>query len=272
MVGVVWGDAQLDSSLPPPETGHLLLLDQSSREMYPALLRMAASELASGHPVHWLDGACRFDPIPLMPLLHWRGARPHVALADLHVCRGFTAHQLSAQVDRLAAEASSDTVPDRLANGRLVVVSNLPRMFVDPQVRRSEGGAMLRRALLRLRRIAKSTDSVVVASSSRDVMPPLPRSMRQEARTISDDVIRSEPLRTKVRKRRGELPMRLSHESSNIRFDWIPLPWQQSSLRDFERGHQASRLDCLRAPSPIRSSDQPNGERIAETARTANGV
>jgi hypothetical protein len=272
MVGIVWGDAQLDSSLPPPETGNLLLLDQSSREMYPALLRMTASELASGHPVHWLDGACRFDPIPLMPLLHWRGVRPHVALADLHVCRGFTAHQLSAQVDRLATEASSANVPDRLANGRLVVVSNLPRMFVDPQVRRSEGGAMLRRALLRLRSIAKSTDSVVVASSSRDVMPPLPRSMRQEARTIADDVIRSEPLRTKVRKRRGEQPMRLSHESSNIGFDWIPLPWQQSSLHDFDRGHQASRLDCLRAPSPIRSSDQPNGERIAETARTANGV
>jgi len=273
VVGVAWSDAQLARSLPQPECGRLMLFDQAAREMHPTLLRMVAGELATGRPVHWIDGSCRFEPTPLMPLLHWRGVRPREALADLHVCRGFTAHQLAAQIIRLADEAARSSPPERMVAGRLVVVSDLPRMFVDPQVHRSEGRAMLRQAMLGLRLVACRGRLLVIATCSRDLQPALPDSMHREARALADEIIRSTPGPVSRRRHPAGVALRLHHDRLHLTVDWVPLPWQQSSLLDFERGHvHMSMLTCRDEPASIRASDHPNGDNTADTARTASGA
>ncbi|HHZ74932.1 MAG TPA: hypothetical protein EYN58_07155 [Candidatus Poseidoniales archaeon] len=219
---VEWGDVRLQRMLPPLTMGAIHLLLQDRRESKHILPRIAAAELASGLNVHWVDGAGRIDPGNLVPLLHWRGCRPKDGLRRLQISRAHTAHQLEAQIERLVAEGEG------LSNlSRLFIIDDLAAMFNDPQVGRSQGRAMLNRALLNLRKLA-SRGACVVISSGRAGHAPLPKEHHIQLRNNCDVMVHLQSLQG-----RRSSGLSLTCVGQKVRHIWQPLPRNQASLSDF---------------------------------------
>ena len=221
----------LDARLPKIETGKVLLLAQMRREAEALPLRMAAAELAEGRPVHWVDGGSRFDPSHVANHVRWQGGDARAGLDLLQVCRGFTAHQVVAQVLRMAND------PRALASSRLLIVSDLARMLADPQVGAGEGRSMMRRTMERLRQIAQAADVLVLVTDRTHAHPQSRADQMRELRMRIDVTLSTRPLHLHGRRRgiRGPRPLRLALDEPCISVDWHALPRQQASLLDFRR-------------------------------------
>jgi len=268
--GISWGDSAIDLVLPKPKAPTVLLVDQDRMEFQGSLLRMVANELSESRPVHWIDGGMAFDPSPLLTLLRIRGCDNHKALSKFHICRGFTAHQTASIIQRLASEANSKDSPNRMREGRIIVISEIPRMFMDTQLKKPEGRSLLKATLQRCRDISKDSKSLVILTSSRNSSPPLSKEMRNILREFSDDTLRVSEIRLK-KFNRGLTRNRLHLSSVNRQMIWAQLPLGQTSLLEY-RHVQASRLDCLFEPAATSSSFQPKGDSMDVAARTASGV
>ncbi len=269
-ISLSWGDGIIDLALPRPNLGSLLLVEQDKQEFRGVLLRMVADELVAGRPVHWIDGGMGFDPSPLLPLLRIRGCFDKTALRRFHICRGFTAHQTAAIIARLADEASASEPPNRLSAGRLIITSNLARMFMDTQLKRAEGRSLLRGALTDLRRLCSASESLLIITSRRHSSPPMSKDLRALMISQVDDRLSVIPA-GRGSHRRGISSMRLHLASVDRSITWARLPQGQTSLLDFRHIH-ASRHVCIDEPPLIISSFQPKGESRALAARMASGV
>ncbi len=268
--GISWGDCSIDLSFPKPRLSSVLLIDQNIQDFQSVLLRMVANELESSRPVHWIDGGMSFDPSPLLPLLRMRNCDTLNPLRSFHISRGFTAHQTVSIVKRLADEAKLSPPPDRIINGRLIIISEVSRMFMDSQLKKPEGRSLLTETLERCRALSKDSESLVIITSSRNSSPPLSKDMRHILRRFSDDTLRISNLLSKNRDR-SFVRKKLHLLSIDKEVIWANLPVGQTSLLEF-RHNQESRLDCLIEPLARSSSLQPNGESIAVAARIANRV
>jgi hypothetical protein len=139
---------------------HVLLGDgRHGRRARPVAEAWVALALASGHVVHWIDGACRLDPGRFSPWLAQLGVGPR-ALASLRVARGFTAHQFAAMVARLAGEVKD-------SGSRLIVVDAPMAMFDDDELRAREGRDMVRHLCADLERASSANDAIVIVVHGR---------------------------------------------------------------------------------------------------------
>ena len=118
-----------------------------------------ALALASGHVVHWIDGACRLDPGRFSPWLAQLGVGPR-ALVSLRVARGFTAHQFAAMAARLPGEIKE-------SGSRLVVVDAPMAMFDDDELRAREGRDLVRHLCADLERAASANEAIVIVIHGR---------------------------------------------------------------------------------------------------------
>ena len=141
---------------------------------------------------------------------------------------------------------------------------------MDSQLKKPEGRSLLTETLERCRALSKDSESLVIITSSRNSSPPLSKDMRHILRRFSDDTLRISNLLSKNHDR-SFIRKKLHLLSIDKEVIWANLPVGQTSLLEF-RHNQESRLDCLIEPLARSSSLQPNGERIAVAARTANRV
>jgi len=121
----------------------------------------AAIALLNGEFVHWIDGACRFNPARIMKCLTSNIPESNNLLHNLFVGRGFTVHQFSALVERLASEIS-------ITKAKLVVIDGPVVMHLDEQVKDREARALLKKSLKHLAHCAsKYQIAIIVITSSK---------------------------------------------------------------------------------------------------------
>lgn len=229
LLRVAWGDRLLDALLPPAPTRCLMIADQRGSELDALLLRMASAELAAGRTVHWVDGGSRLDPTRFVPHLRWRGADPREVLRHLLVSRGFTAHQVLAQVDALRVRLTGEVEPDG-PPVRLIIADRLPHPFADPSLRTDEARRLFTHAVERLASIARVLDALVLITWRRHSIPPLPAGFVEVLARCAD--LRLHAIAS-GRGRRRHRALRLELEPWGRRVQWFPLPWPQASLLDF---------------------------------------
>ena len=181
---------------------HVLLGDGGhGRKARPVAEAWVALALASGHVVHWIDGACRLDPGRFSPWLTQLGVGPR-ALCSLRVARGFTAHQCAAMVARLPNEVQS-------SGSRLVVVDAPMAMFDDVELRARERRDLVRHLCGDLERTVHSNASTVIVIHGRHG----PESHRWRTQRLTHmaqsqiEVTAGRDGRLKIR--RGQAPWRL---------------------------------------------------------------
>ena len=133
----------------------------SGKLMRPFAEAWVALTLAQGEYVHWIDGACRFDPSRIMKHFPKNLSQPEQLLHGLFVGRGFTVHQFTHLIDRLVDEI-------RITKAKLIVVDGPITMHLDTQVVDYEARSLLRKSMKNLTKIAtKHRVSVVVVTALR---------------------------------------------------------------------------------------------------------
>jgi hypothetical protein len=115
--------------------------------------------LMRGRRVLYLDGANRFDPLLLARLARHGGQAPGDFSARVRVARAFTCFQLTellVRIPRVLGEFAADAL----------VVTGLPELYFDEDVREREAQAAFRRALAALRALRPLPLGVAVFSDA----------------------------------------------------------------------------------------------------------
>ena len=119
----------------------------------------AAIALLNGEYVHWIDGACRFNPARIIKCLPSNIPESNNLLHNLFVGRGFTVHQFSALIERLANEIS-------ITKAKLVVIDGPVVMHLDEQVKDREARALLKKSLKHLAYCASKYHIAIILITS----------------------------------------------------------------------------------------------------------
>tara|TARA_B100001121_G_scaffold95702_1_gene84638 strand:- start:6062 stop:6814 length:753 start_codon:yes stop_codon:yes gene_type:complete len=114
-----------------------------------------AMALMGGQYVHWIDGACRFNPERILRCFPPTLPEANYLLRNLFIGRGFTVHQFSSLVERIADELS-------ITEAQLIVVDGPVAMHLDSQVRDREARTLLKRSMTRLSEIANRNNVAVI--------------------------------------------------------------------------------------------------------------
>ena len=154
----------IDEQLITPRTGSLYQLSGdgfAGKSMRSYAEAWAAVALLNGEYVHWIDGACRFNPARIIKCLPSNIPESNNLLHNLFVGRGFTVHQFSALIERLASEIS-------ITKAKLVVIDGPVVMHLDEQVKDREARALLKKSLQHLAHCAsKYHIAIIVITSSK---------------------------------------------------------------------------------------------------------
>jgi len=119
---------------------------------------IVARSLCEGIPIHWVDGASRIDPSRMLKTISKCGGEGRDCLIRLYVSRGFTLHQLAAQVQRLSGEI-------KLTGSKLIVIDGLLAMHGDDQINAAESRSILRRSLHKLQELATLGVTVLLVTA-----------------------------------------------------------------------------------------------------------
>ncbi|MEC7589236.1 MAG: hypothetical protein VX483_01695 [Candidatus Thermoplasmatota archaeon] len=114
-----------------------------------------AMALMNGQYVHWIDGACRFNPARVLACFPDTYPNANDLLHNLFIGRGFTVHQFTSLIDRVANELA-------ITMAKLIIVDGPIVMHLDAQVKDREARTLLKRSIDKLNEIAVKNDVAVI--------------------------------------------------------------------------------------------------------------
>lgn len=114
-----------------------------------------AMALMNGQYVHWIDGACRFNPARVLACFPDSYPNANDLLHNLFIGRGFTVHQFTSLIDRVANELA-------ITMAKLIIVDGPIVMHLDAQVKDREARTLLKRSIDKLNEIAVKKDVAVI--------------------------------------------------------------------------------------------------------------
>ena len=121
----------------------------------------AAMALMNGQYVHWIDGACRFNPARILACFPNTYPNANNLLHNLFIGRGFTVHQFTSLIDRIANELA-------ITMAELVIIDGPIVMHLDSQVKDREARTLLKRSMDKLNQIAvKNKAAVIVITAAK---------------------------------------------------------------------------------------------------------
>ena len=114
-----------------------------------------AMALMNEQYVHWIDGACRFNPARVLACFPDSYPNANDLLHNLFIGRGFTVHQFTSLIDRVANELA-------ITMAKLIIVDGPIVMHLDAQVKDREARTLLKRSMDKLNQIAVKNDVAVI--------------------------------------------------------------------------------------------------------------
>lgn len=117
--------------------------------------------LMRGEYVHWIDGACRFNPARIIQTFPHNLPNAEQLLHGLFVGRGFTVHQFVHLIGRLQTEI-------KISKAKLIVIDGPITMHLDSQIGDYEARSLFRKSMNMLNKIANENDvGIVIITSSK---------------------------------------------------------------------------------------------------------
>ena len=115
----------------------------------------AAMALMDGQYVHWIDGACRFNPARVLACFPETYPNANNLLHNLFIGRGFTVHQFASLIDRIVNELA-------ITMAKLIIVDGPIAMHLDSQVKDREARILLKRCMAKLNQVAVTKGVAVI--------------------------------------------------------------------------------------------------------------
>ncbi len=170
-----------------------------------------AMALMNGQYVHWIDGACRFNPARILKCFPEVLPEANYLLHNLFVGRGFTVHQFASLIQRITSELS-------ITAAKLIVVDGPVVMHLDTQVKEREARTLLKRCMAKLTEVAEQNDIAVIVITAAKAY-----SKRHKALLDIVDKQCNQKLLGKRKRQGGVAKMWLVHQpsgSSGFREQW----------------------------------------------------
>ncbi|MBI0583646.1 MAG: hypothetical protein ISF22_05395 [Methanomassiliicoccus sp.] len=140
--------------------GTLTLIDSSDRMLFDLTHILCVNGVSTlGRDVVWVDGGNSVNPYELGRICRRFGLDRSEILDSINVARAFTAYQLVSLID----ERLEDEV--RRTGAGMVIVSCLPDMFQDQEMRWSESYRLIQRCVERLRDITRESGTATLITN-----------------------------------------------------------------------------------------------------------
>jgi hypothetical protein len=154
----------LDGILGGFEAGKLILLEGDLSASGLSHLLCVRSQLpvergGFDSPVVWLDGGNTFNIYGMIEISRYLGLDPERVLRSIYLSRAFTCHQMSSLVLKKLWDAV------KKFESKLVVISDLPRLYLESDIPREEAAKMLAPVVEELR-ISPNRKGVLVLVTS----------------------------------------------------------------------------------------------------------
>ncbi len=255
-----WGVNQMSLIFPRPRTGTAVLIEGSRQSSLRFVIEMLCEEISSDGPVYWVDGGMSLDPSALIRPLSARGL-PASRIGLLRACRAFTAHQMVDLLRRLDEEIRS--YADR-GKPRLVVITDLAKMFADRQLKGAESRAMLEECLDSIQMMSKNMNLLFILTLAKS-------DVSRNKRNMTDKIRRAVDERITIKSWKEEHIVATNHMLDLTTSPMIAAPFS-ATLLDFYPADHSSIVVCTSPPFNKISSVMPNGESMDSEARSASAL
>jgi hypothetical protein len=209
----------LDAFLGGLRRGHLTLMDSSDRMLFDLTHILCVNAVSTlGQDVVWVDGGNSVDPYELGRICRRSGLDREEVLDSVSVARAFTAYQLVSLIDdRLEDEV-------RRTGAGAVIVSCLPDMFQDREMRWSESYQLIKRCVGTLRDLSRDMRTATLVTNY-GLMKILQRkSLKSLLYGAADDIVRIE---------NASRCLRVSLPNRQESILYHPVPHNQTTLEEF---------------------------------------
>lgn len=211
----------LDAFIGGLRPNHLTLIDSADRMLFDLTHILCVNGVSTlDKDVIWIDGGNSVNPYEIGRICRRFGVDRTEVLDSIRVARAFTAYQLVSLIDeRLEAEL------DRTGAG-MVIVSCLPDLFQDKELRWSESYALIRRCVEKVHALTRR-DGLVTVVTNLGLMKVLQKkSLKNLLYGTADDIIRIE---------RASRALRISLPNRQEWMLYHPVPNNQTTLEEFVR-------------------------------------
>lgn len=211
----------LDAFIGGLRPNHLTLIDSADRMLFDLTHILCVNGVSMlEKDVIWIDGGNSVNPYEIGRICRRFGVDRTEVLDSIRVARAFTAYQLVSLInERLEAEL------DRTGAG-MVIVSCLPDLFQDKELRWSESYALIRRCVEKVHALTRR-DGLVTVVTNLGLMKVLQKkSLKNLLYGTADDIIRIE---------RASRALRISLPNRQEWMLYHPVPNNQTTLEEFVR-------------------------------------
>ena len=257
---ISWGVNEMSLVFPRPKTGTAVLIEGQRQSSLRFVIEMLCEEISADSPVYWVDGGMSLDPSALIQPLSARGL-PASRIGLLRACRAFTAHQMVDLLRRLDEEMR--TYADR-GKPRLVVITDLARMFADRQLNRAESQAMLEECLDTIQMLSKNMNLLFVLTLVESDVPRNQGNIVDKIRRVVDE-------RITIKSWKEEHLVATNHMLDLSASPMVTAPFS-ATLLDFYTADQSSIVVCTSPLFNNISSVMSNGESMDSEARSASAL
>ncbi len=209
----------LDAFFGGLRAGHLALMDSSDRMLFDLTHILCVNGVSTlGQDVVWVDGGNSVNPYELGRICRRFGLDRNEVLDSVMVARAFTAYQLVSLIDEcLEAEV------ERTGAG-MIIVSCLPDMFQDREMRWSESFQLIKRCVERLHGLARDRGTVTLMTNHGLGKIAQRRSLKNLLYGMADDIVRIE---------NASRCLRISLPQRQECMYYHPVPHNQTTLEEF---------------------------------------
>ncbi len=209
----------LDSFIGGLRQGSLTLIDSADRMVFDLTNILCVNGVGMlDKDVVWIDGGNSVDPYDIGRICRRFGRDRDEVLGSIQVARAFTAYQLVSLID----ERLEDEV-ERTDAG-MVVLSCLPDLFLDKEMRWSESYSLLRRCVETALNLTKKKGLVTLITNLGLMKMMQRKSLKGLFYETADDVIRIE---------RASRALRISLPNRQEWMIYHPVPRYQTTLEEF---------------------------------------
>jgi hypothetical protein len=211
----------LDAFIRGLRPSNLTLIDSSDRLLFDLTHILCVNGVSTlEQDVVWVDGGNSVNPYELGRICRRFGLDRADVLDSVSVARAFTAYQLVSLIDeRLEAEVSR-------SGAGMVIVSCLPDLFQDKEMRWSESYQLIKRCVERLRDLARERELVALITNYGLMKVLQKKSLKSLLYGTADDIIRIE---------NASRCLRISLPNRQEAMLYHPVPHNQTTLEEFVR-------------------------------------
>jgi hypothetical protein len=211
----------LDSFIGGLRPNHLTLIDSADRLLFDLTHMLCVNGVGVlNSDVVWIDGGNSVDPYEIGRVCRRFGRDRDEVLDSVRVARAFTAYQLVSLID----ERLEDEL-ERTGAG-MVVLSCLPDLFLDKELRWSESYSLLRQCVEKTLALTRRKGLVTLITNLGLMKIVQRKSLKNLLYGTADDIIRIE---------RASRALRISLPNRQEWMLYHPVPRYQTTLEEFMR-------------------------------------